>query len=98
MFLSYGENDNGNYLLSVEGGLRTIVSYWLKRNGLADVDHPDEIRAGVEILERTMVYSWTNNQRIPLFVYSVTAGRPHNVSVDSNWTFWEDWFSRVGQG
>jgi len=93
-FLSYGENDNGNYLLSQEGGLRNIVSYWLKRNGLADVDHPDVIKGGVGILERTLVYSWTNKQGIPLFVYSVTAGRPHNVSVDSNWTFWEDWFSK----
>ena len=31
---------------------------------------------------------------IPLFMYSICAARNHNVSVDTNWTAWEEWFSK----
>jgi hypothetical protein len=95
MYLSMAENDNGNPYLSNPGGLRNLVTYWLNRNGgLGVVDSPDETQSGVGPLERIFLYKWNDAQGVPLFMYSITAARNHNVSVDTNWTAWEEWFSK----
>jgi poly(3-hydroxybutyrate) depolymerase len=94
MYLNMAENDNGNPYLSNPGNLRTLVSYWLDRNDVGDVDNPDSLQTGVGMLERTLLWRWNNDQGIPLYMYGITAARNHNVSVDSNWTAWEEWFSK----
>ena len=95
MYLSMAENDNGNPYLSNPGTLRNLVSYWLNRNGgLGVVDNPEFVQPGVGMLARTTLYKWNNAQGIPLFMYSICAARNHNVSVDTNWTAWEEWFSK----
>lgn len=92
--VNWGENDNSSYNLSQPGNLRNVVSYWLDRNGLGHIDAPTDVEYGIGMLQRTTMYSWANEQDIPLVQYSVTAARNHNVSVDSLWTFWEEWFSK----
>lgn len=93
-FLIYGENDS-SYDIFSPGSLRNVVTYWLERNGLGNVlDTPSEIRTGVGPLERLIVYSWENQQGIPLYMYGVTAGREHNCTVDNMWSLWEEWFSK----
>jgi poly(3-hydroxybutyrate) depolymerase len=94
-FLSMAENDNGNPFLSNPGGLRNLVTYWLGRNGnLGTVDNPESVQTGVGMLERTTLYRWNDEQGIPLYMYGITAARNHNVSVDTAWDAWEQWFSK----
>jgi hypothetical protein len=94
MYISMAENDNGNPYLSNPGTLRNLVTYWLNRNDVGVVDSPGSVQSGVGMLERTTLYKWANEQGIPLFMYSICAARNHNVSVDTNWTAWEEWFSK----
>ena len=94
MHLNMAENDNGNPYLSNPGTLRDLVSYWLDRNDLGNVDDPDSVQTGVGMLERTTLSRWNNDQGIPLYMYGITAARNHNVSVDTAWTAWEEWFSK----
>ena len=94
MYLNMAENDNGNPYLSNPGNLRNLVSYWLDRNDVGNVDDPDSEQFGVGPLERTSLWRWNNDQGIPLYMYGITAARNHNVSVDTNWTAWEEWFSK----
>jgi predicted esterase len=94
--LTYGENERRTYDLSVPGSNRDLVSYWLDRNlgDIADIDNPDTVTFGIGMLERLTLYTWTSEQDIPLYAYGVVAGRNHNVSVDTNWSVWEEWFSK----
>jgi poly(3-hydroxybutyrate) depolymerase len=94
MYLNMAENDNGNPYLSNPGNRRDLVSYWLDRNDVGNVDNPDSLQTGVGMLERTTLWRWNNDQGIPLYMYGITAARNHNVSVDTNWTAWEEWFSK----
>ena len=54
---------------------------------------PESVQTGVGQLQRTTLYRWNNDQGIPLYMYGITAARNHNVSVDTAWTAWEEWFS-----
>ncbi|PZF85625.1 hypothetical protein [Jiangella anatolica] len=94
MYLNMAENENGNPYLTNPGGRRDLVSYWLDRNDVGHVDDPDSEQAGVGLLERTTLWRWNNDQGIPLYMYGITAARNHNVGVDTNWTAWEEWFSK----
>lgn len=94
MHLNMAENDNGNPYLSSPGNLRNLVSHWLERNDVGNVDDPDSVQTGVGMLERTTLSKWNNDQGIPLYMYGITAARNHNVSVDTAWTAWEEWFSK----
>jgi hypothetical protein len=94
MYLNMAENENGNPYLSNPGNLRNLVSYWLDRNDVGNVDNPDSIQTGVGMLERTTLSRWNNAEGIPLYMYGITAARNHNVSVDTNWSAWEEWFSK----
>lgn len=94
MFLNMAENDNGNPYLTNPGSRRDLVSYWLDRNDVGRVDDPDSVQAGVGMLARTTLWRWNNDQGIPLYMYGITAARNHNVGVDTNWTAWEEWFSK----
>jgi hypothetical protein len=94
MYLNMAENDNGNPYLSNPGNLRNLVSGWLDRHDVGNVDHPDSVQTGAGMLERTSLWRWNNDQGIPLYMYGITAARNHNVSVDSNWTAWEEWFAK----
>ena len=95
MYLSMAENDNGNPYLANATGLRNLVTYFLNRNGnLGTALNPESVQPGVGMLERTTLYRWYNDRNVPLFMYSITAARNHNVSVDTNWTAWEEWFSK----
>lgn len=94
MYLNMAENENSNPYLSSPGNRRDLVSYWLDRNDVGDVDNPDSVQTGVGMLERTTLWRWNNDQGVPLYMYGITAARNHNVSVDTNWTAWEEWFSK----
>ena len=94
MYLNMAENENGNPYLSSPGNRRDLVSYWLDRNDVGHVDDPDAIQTGVGMLERTTLWRWNDDQGIPLYMYGITAARNHNVGVDTNWTAWEEWFSK----
>ncbi|MCR2791673.1 alpha/beta hydrolase-fold protein [Microbacterium sp. zg.Y625] len=94
MFLNMGENDLWNPYLSAPGSVRDVVSYWVDRNHVGHVDAPDSTQTGVGQLERTTLQRWENAQGIPLYMYGFTAGRDHNVSVDTMWDVWEQWFSK----
>jgi len=94
MYLNMAENDNGNPYLTNPGSRRDLVSYWLDRNDAGHVDDPDSVQAGVGMLERTTLWRWNNDQGVPLYMYGITAARNHNVGVDTNWTAWEEWFSK----
>ena len=94
MYLNMAENDNGNPYLSNPWNLRDVVSYWLDRNDVGHVDNPDSVQTGAGMFERTTLWRWNNDQGIPLYMYGITAARNHNVSVDTNWTAWEEWFSK----
>ena len=56
--------------------------------------HPESVQTGVGPLQRTTLWRWNNDEGIPLYMYGITAARNHNVSVDTAWTAWEEWFAK----
>ncbi|MFB8388118.1 alpha/beta hydrolase-fold protein [Microbacterium sp. NPDC055910] len=94
MFLNMGEIDLWNPYLSAPGSVRNVASYWINRNHVGHVDASDSTQTGVGQLQRTTLQRWENAQGIPLYMYGFTAGRDHNVSVDTMWDVWEQWFSK----
>ncbi|MGB9841011.1 S-layer homology domain-containing protein, partial [Thermovenabulum sp.] len=44
--------------------------------------------------DRYKTFTWFNENGIPLFVWTQSAGRAHNCVVSDLWKLWEDWFSK----
>jgi len=91
VWVSYGEYDMfGLADLTGEGRMRDMVNFWLERDGLTDLKHPDE--AWVDGRYHHLV--WKNQKGIPLFHYNWVAQKAHTHTPEENRMFWDSWLSK----
>lgn len=72
-----------------DADLKSTLSYYLNRNDLGTLDDYEKTISG-----RYTTYTWSNEEGIPLYSYTQTAGRNHNCLPSECRMIWENWLSK----
>ena len=88
-YVLFGEFDNWSYDFTLDGEVRTLVSYFAQRNSTSPVDDPDFCTEE----GRFITYGWANDDGVAMVQLTQTLGRPHNCIPSEMELIW-DWFSQ----
>jgi poly(3-hydroxybutyrate) depolymerase len=93
VWLYAGEHDifDWDFTKDVTEGfsLKKTVEYYLDRDDLGGLQDYKKTTEG-----RYTNYTWSNEEGIPLYVYTQTEGRNHNCVPSEPRMIWEKWFSK----
>lgn len=93
IWIQMGENDvGGGTLLNNPKAART-VHYWVSRYQLPDEEQPCHWRTG-----RYLNKEWRNMEGVPMVRYTTTLEKPHAITPQDPWFYYDEFFCRFSRG
>lgn len=99
VWVSYGEYDMfGDCDPASPGLIMDMLSFWLKRDGLATEENAEQVRSGgadeVYTQGRYHHFVWKNQKGVPILHYNWVARKAHTHTPEENSMFWKEWLSK----
>ena len=89
MWIQMGQKDVGGGTFEENANAKKTVEYWINRNGTDSIEHAKEYVNG-----RFHNKVWFNEKNIPMVTYTTTREKPHAMTPEDAWIYYDDFFSK----
>lgn len=93
IWIQMGENDVGGGTLENNPKAARTIRYWVSRYGLPDAESPFHWRSG-----RYLNQEWRTEKGVPMVRYTTTLEKPHAITPQDPWLYYDEFFSRFFKG
>lgn len=92
VWIQMGEHDVGGGTLETNSNAKRTVQYWIKRGKLRDFDSPCHYECG-----RYKTLVWPSKSGAPLLSFTTTLDKPHAISPQDAWFYYDEFFSKFSR-